>query len=73
MYLAIDQFGGKTILEDIKHKTLKQKFFCGRIEKMYIDSKEGDTYQTGFILGQGRGYEPLWISVYHIKPLRIKQ
>ncbi len=72
MYLAIDQHGQKTIIPDYKRKTLKEKFFCGQIKKMYIDNtKTGKSRHCGFVLGQGKGNISLWISIFKCTPINL--
>lgn len=74
MYIAIDQYGNKTILKDKKYSTLKDKFYCGNIQKMYIDSKDNTIRHIGYILGQGRGNNPLWIELFKMIPLdKVKE
>lgn len=72
MYLAIDQYGDKTILADVKRKTIKEKFYAGRIQKMYRDAKEGQARHVGYVLGQGHGNTPLWIELFRLEPLTPK-
>lgn len=71
-YLAIDQFGTKTIIDNIKYKTLRETFYCGRIQKMYIDTKGGKSKQSGFVLGQGHNSEPLWLTVLKLSDAFLK-
>lgn len=70
MYLAVDQFNNKTILENIKYKTLKSVFYCGSIKKMYVDTKRGEVAQVGFVLGQGRGNQSLWVKIFKLSTMK---
>lgn len=71
MFLTVDQFGNKTILKDIKHKTLRERFCAGKIVGMFCDSVGGGkTYQTGFVIGQGHGNSSLWLTVYELTPMK---
>ena len=68
-YLGIDQYGNKTMLPDLKHKTLKEVYYCGNIKPMYqdtLDQNSGNwkSYKTGYVLGQGRGNYPLWVRFF---------
>lgn len=70
MYLAIDQYGNKTLLKDKKYSTLKETFFCGSIKKAYVDNiKTGKTRHVGYVLGQGAGNGSLWIDLFELKPI----
>jgi hypothetical protein len=70
MYLAIDQYGNKTILKDKKYSTLKEVFYCGSIRKMFIDNiKTKASRHTGYVLGQGKGNASLWVDLYELKPI----
>ena len=68
LWLSIDQYGTKTLLESIKYKYLRDRFHAGGVRKMYRDSTEGPRH-VGFVLGQGHGNTPLWIYVYQMIPL----
>ncbi len=69
MYLCVDQYGIETVLQDVKRATLKETFNGGRIDKMYQDRNDGTTYHSGYVIGQGHGNYPLWVSIYHMVPL----
>jgi len=68
LYLAIDQYGKKTLLNSITYKNLKKVFFAGSIHLMYQDDKNGNSHKVGYILGQGAGYESLWLTIYTVTP-----
>jgi hypothetical protein len=69
MILTIDQYGQKTLVSDIKRKTLKEKFYGGAIHKMYRDTKEGQAQHVGYTIGQGRGNVSLWLECFKIEPI----
>lgn len=60
MRLYVDQYGDKIIASTVKE--LKEKSGPGRVYKMFIDSADGKTYHTGYVIGQ------LWYTMY--EPVR---
>lgn len=67
MYIGIDQYDVKHYLPDLKHETLREVigYTSGcRINKMYIDKKDGSTVQIGFVIGQGQGQPCRWVTIY---------
>ena len=70
MYLAVDQYGNKTILKDKKYSTLKDVFCCGSIRRMYVDNiKTKASRHCGYVLGHGKKNDSLWIDLYELKPI----
>ena len=67
VYLGIDQYGNKNILENISYKELRKVYGAGRINKMYVDQKSGGSNHVGYVLGQGRGNISLWVTLYQLK------
>ena len=59
-YLAISQYGDKDIVTH-PAKDLKAKY-GGRVSKMYVDTKTGETKHVGYVIGS------LWFSLFEIKP-----
>jgi len=73
MYLAIDQYGNKTILPDKKYKTLREKFYCSKyakVSRMYRDTKDPlKPRHVGYVLGQGHNNNCLWVDLFRLEPL----
>lgn len=67
MYLGIDQYGNKTLLQTLSYKSIKAAYYCGKINKMYQDTKEGESFQTGYVLGMGQGNQALWVRFYKLE------
>lgn len=69
IYMAIDQYGN--IYRGLKHprKDLCERLYrsYGSARKMYIDDKEGKIYHCGYIIAG------LWLTIYEVKEMRIKQ
>lgn len=63
-YLAVDNYGNKFLLDDIKQKTIKDKFYGGSVKPIYM----GDGEKIGYWVGQGHGNEGIWVSIYSLQP-----
>jgi len=66
-YLAIDQYGHKTLLPDKKRKTLIDTFGLSkspRVSPMYVSDRQ----QCGYVIGQGKDYIDLWLTIYKLEP-----
>ena len=64
MFMAIDQYG--TTYHGLTHprKDLLDKLCRSSASKMYVDSKDGKTYHTGYVIAG------LWLTVYSVQPMR---
>lgn len=60
MNLYIDQYGSKYYASTVKE--LKEQVGAGRVSIMYVDGKDGKTYNVGYVIGQ------TWLTAY--TPLR---
>lgn len=59
--MGIDQYGTKyTLKTDCPRKELIEKLGIKHVDKMYIDTKGGDTKHIGYIIGG------LWITLYEV-------
>ena len=67
LYMAIDQYGNHYHGLKNPRKDLIEKIGVKHISKMYVDSNDGEVYQTGYVVGQ------YWCSVYKIIPMMKKQ
>ncbi len=59
-YLGVDQYGQKYKIDKYPRKELLDRMGATHADKMYCDTKKGDSKHTGYVI-QG-----LWISVYEI-------
>ena len=64
MYMAIDQYGHH--YDSLKHprKELMDIIGCQHADKMYMETKSGNDYHCGYIIGG------LWLTVYEVIPMR---
>ena len=72
MYLAIDQYGNKTIIPNIKYSTLKEKFGVSEnpnIQKTWVDIKGGGRKHAGYLVGQGKNNISLWLDIFKLTPI----
>jgi hypothetical protein len=67
VYIGIDQYGQKTLLQTLSYKSIKAAYYCGKIKKMYQDTKDGESFQTGYVLGMGNGNQALWVRFYKLE------
>lgn len=73
MFMGIDQYGQHHhAIPNLKYSTLRDRFCCGSIRKLYADVQDGNEQQTkhvGYVLGQGRGNASLWVTFYNVTPI----
>lgn len=71
MFLATDQYGNQTIIyvDKVTHRVLKDRFDSGHVQATYVDGKDSKTYQVGYVVGQGHGNQPLWLSIAELAPM----
>jgi len=67
LYMAIDQYGQH--YDGLTHprKDLCNRLYNQHVEKMFCDGEDGQAYHTGYIIGG------LWLNVYEVIPMRVKQ
>lgn len=72
MFLTRDQWGHLTLINapNLTHRVLKEKFHGGSVQRMYVDAKDGKTYQVGYVVGQGHGNMSLWVDAFEVTPMR---
>jgi hypothetical protein len=63
MFMAIDQFGNTEHGLTYPRKELSEKY-PGRINKMYSDSKSGQTFHVGYVIGQH------WFKLFKVQEYR---
>lgn len=62
--MAIDQYGQAYHGLERPRRDLLNKLGYKHADKMYVDSKDGNTYHTGYIIGG------LWLDIYKVEPFR---
>lgn len=66
-YMAINQYGDTYHGLEHPRKDLCEKLGSTHAEKMYVDTKDGDTYHVGYVIAGE------WLRLYEVKPFRVKQ
>ncbi len=56
--LYIDQYGNKFYAATVKELRSQIGMGGSRVSKMYVDSKDGKQYQTGYVIGNH------WLSCF---------
>jgi len=64
MYMAINQYGDTYHGLEYPRKDLLERLCRKHADKMYVDSKDGSTFQTGYVIGRE------WLTVYKVFPMR---
>lgn len=64
VFMAIDQYG--ETYHDLKdpRKDLCERLGSRSAKKMYVDTKDGKTYQVGYVIS---GH---WLTIYEVRPWR---
>jgi hypothetical protein len=57
LILYIDQYGQKYFCRYVKELKTKH-YLSGKISKMYVDSKDGNCYHKGYVIGKH------WLTAY---------
>jgi hypothetical protein len=57
-YVAVDQFGMVFKLKTCHPRKELKTLFSGRVSKMYVDLKSGETKHIGYIVGGS------WLTLY---------
>ncbi len=63
-YMAIDQYGNTYHNLEHPRKDLMQRLGYRSAKKTYIDTKDGNSFHTGYVVG------PHWCNVYKVEPMR---
>lgn len=66
-YMGIDQYGQTYHGLTHPRKDLIERTGYQHVSKMYVDGTDGETYHVGYVVG------PLWVSIYAVEPVRIKE
>lgn len=59
-YMAIDQYGQHYKIDKYPRKELLGQLYAKHAEKMYVDTKDGNTKHIGYIING------LWLTVYQV-------
>jgi len=61
--MAIDQHGHAYHGLTYPRKELTQILNCKHVDKMYVDTKNGEVYQTGYVIAGS------WLRIFEVIPM----
>ena len=75
MLMGIDSTGGHGTIHHIDpaapKKSLLEAMFATSAKPMFVDTDDGSK-QIGYVVSNGRGCAPSWVTLYEVSPWEAK-